>query len=553
MSARMRYTLLIGIPLIMQAFILYHALHYGSLIGPVQWDDVAYLTTGVINLDKFAQAQSIYDIAHHIGRGLDIRVPLAELQTLIGLLISGGEVWGPYALNVLTLLLVLHVVAFKTTKSSTPLFLAVLAFILTLPVTINSLIFLKSDWKGGLLIAAAMFVLNTAAERNDSRLKLLGAGILGFALASKLTAFYLPVLAVALLALYEGYGFVLARSSLSPGGGLVADGVAWSRQQWRTWLGCLALTLLPYCLFFASNAASNIRYIRQALTSVWFDNLTRLERAAFYSPFSADGAAAWGMLPVLLLLFAGGAAFIALRQRRYRDLLPMAIIGIAMAMFVAPLILAKTSNITFGSTLYGVAIGGTLVVMHQFVRGSGRWGGAIALAITLVVALPGSVPLSNSAYGLHVQRIPNAELRALKSTYGQIARAIGESSTGRPNVLVYYDHLYAPDRNLTILHFQQTGRILDTAVAEDLQDITRLRTQLEQTHFALTLHLDNGPAELPYGNGTDSPLRVDAKVDAAVAQQAGFVRVSAWPVRGGEIRLYRNSALQNEGTQGDRL
>jgi hypothetical protein len=547
-TARLR--ILVAALLLLQLYVVYYSFNNGVLQGPVQMDDTAYLERSLMNLDVLTASQSPSDL---VRATMDVRLhaPLAELSTMLGLLVSGGELWAPFALNVLLVLLAAYAIALRTTPLNGALFAAILIFLLTQPLTINALTYLKSDWKGGVLMAAAIFSLHEAAEQNDRNLKLLGAGLLGLAVVSKLTAFYLPVFALGVLGVFELYGFVArnSRRRSVPYSGVesAADGRttfrSWLAGERRTWALCAALAVMPYVLFFLLGARGNVTYIREALGSVWYDGLTVGQRAASYTPIHPDGAAAWGTLHLSFAVFAVANIGIALFRRDYRHLTSLAVVVLLFVVFMAPLAAARTSNITFGGTMIGVVVGGTLIAMCAFARSLPRWGGMLALLVTVVLALATQWPLSSSGYPLEYGKPPGAQLRALHATYAQIAAKLESSPGRRPSVVAFYNHLFAPVRNLTILHFQQTGDIVRTVNLTDISDLDVVRQRLAMSKFALTLV---STSEDPYPPGVvTNPEPVDGRgADELVAHNSDFVFVDRWAIDAGEIRLYRNSAFQ---------
>jgi hypothetical protein len=195
--------------LLVQAFVLYRAFHYGPMAGLVPWDDCLTIQRGLHNLRILAGAYAPWAMLMSLG-DVVIHSPVSDLQAMLGLVVGGGAIWVSYALNVGALLLALYAVLFKAGRPSPCRFLALAIFILVQPVTINSLTFLKADWKGGLLLAAALFTLYEAVDQDRRDLKLFGAGLLGLAIAAKLTAFYMPVFALMVLVAFEALA-ILAR------------------------------------------------------------------------------------------------------------------------------------------------------------------------------------------------------------------------------------------------------------------------------------------------------------------------------------------------------
>ena len=137
-------------------------------------------------------------------------------------------------------------------------------------------------------MAAAMFVLFDAAEESSNYSRAVGAALLGLMSITKLTAFYLPVLALGVFLVFEFYGALKRRLAAKEASKLswttfkdvFKDLGAISRQ--RTL--CEALILLPYLFFFLYKHKELLGYIRFALGPMWADGLTVSERLVFYSP-----------------------------------------------------------------------------------------------------------------------------------------------------------------------------------------------------------------------------------------------------------------------------
>ena len=312
-KARLWWALAAAIGL--QSFILYYQLNYGALVDLIPWDDCAIVLRGLENLDKLAQAHSLW---HMLGAALhlDIHAPVSDIQGIVGLLLAGGAIWGPYALNVICLCIAIYAIS-TTAAMEDPIFFGTsVLFLLVQPITFRALAELKSDWQGGILLATALFLLFDAAEDNNNHSRILGAALLGLMLITKMTAFYLPVLALAVFLLFEFYGALKHKlaakdePSLSP--------AAWKRalaslgEIDRQRMICVALILVPYLLFFYYSHKALLPYIQAALGPIQRDGLTVPERLLFYSPL--DGhippdvqGAVWGGLHFMFLIFLSAA------------------------------------------------------------------------------------------------------------------------------------------------------------------------------------------------------------------------------------------------------
>jgi hypothetical protein len=94
----------------LQIFIVYYQLNYGALVGLIPWDDCAVLQRGLVNLDKLAQAHSFWQALVAALR-LAIHAPVSDIQTIVGLLLTGGATWGPYTLNVTCLCIAMFAIS----------------------------------------------------------------------------------------------------------------------------------------------------------------------------------------------------------------------------------------------------------------------------------------------------------------------------------------------------------------------------------------------------------------------------------------------------------
>ena len=67
---------------------------------------VLFFLRGFKNLDRLAHAQTVMGAVIAV-RHFEIHAPLSDMQTAVGLLFSGGQIWGPYLLNAAWFALVL--------------------------------------------------------------------------------------------------------------------------------------------------------------------------------------------------------------------------------------------------------------------------------------------------------------------------------------------------------------------------------------------------------------------------------------------------------------
>ena len=85
---------------------------------------------------------------------------------------------------------------------------------------------------------------------------------------------------------------------------------------------------------------------------------------------------AWGGLHFMFLIFLAAGLIAALFKRAWLHVLACTGILPIAAVFLAPLVLAHTSNISFGAPFFGTIMGGTLIFLRIFVANTPRVGRA---------------------------------------------------------------------------------------------------------------------------------------------------------------------------------
>ena len=511
----------VALALSVHAYVLYYAFHYGTLSGLLQWDDCAIVVRGLTNLDQLVTATSgsgLLRAALH----LDIHSPLSDLQTLIGLLLSGGQTWGPYVLNATWVALVLAAVLRTYERRDAVLAATAVLFILCQPLTVNALADLKSDWEGGLLLAGALFVYTRGAQTARADLKLWGAVLLGLATLSKLTAFYLPVVAAVAVLLYEWYAAVLEGRSIDR----------------RLLVVRLLIAVGPFVLFFLAKLRPTIAYIRTATGSGWADGLSMLGRAWFYGPYGPDSAMEWGTLHVSCALLVGATLVVAWRRKDVVHPGALLVHGCVGAMLLAPLLVAN-SNHSFAATFLGVIVSATLISVDYLARSLAPRREWIVAALVVACILPAGLPFKNSNYYSQFP-VTSIELRQIARTYGRIVDTmVAESRADAPHVIVFYDHVFAPHPNLSIEYFRKTGRLPSIDRVDDLAD-PRWKQGVTTADFVLTIVPNSTTAPVPNLYPT-YPITKDPAAAESLVRAAGvFDPVGVFAVRGGEIHLYRN-------------
>jgi hypothetical protein len=531
----------------LQLFVLYYQLNYGALVGLIPWDDCLVVLRGLENLDKFAQAHSLW---HVIGaaRHLDIHAPVSDLQSTVGLLFSPGAMWGPYALNLIYLCIAIYAISTTTALRNPVFFAASVLFLLMQPITFSALAELKSDWKGGLLMAAALFVLFDSAEANNDRGRILASALLGLMLITKMTGFYLPVLTLSVFFVFELYRSFRHRlatedpSTLSPGVRAVAglSRIAHPRTI------CIALILIPYLSFFYYSHEALLVYIHNALGPLYTDGLTISERLLYYSrgtpwhlysPILSKDVP-WGGLHFTFVIFLAAGLTAALLKRAWLHVLACAgVLAIAMA-FLAPLALAHTSNMSFGAPFFGTLIGGILILMQIFVANTSRRVALIAPIAMLVLALPSELPLSpiRDLTGVPVDR---STVEHYRSIYDDMVDRIARHATpAEPKVVFTFELFVAPYPNLSIRYFQRTGHFLSTFRIDDFAD-SDASSMLVDADFMVTITPSGGTGTVPNVGGNFPTSTDPALGDARVRASGRYELISSYQVQGGEIRLYQ--------------
>lgn len=501
---------------------------HGVFSGLLPWDDCLILLRQLYNLKILGGADSLPDLIRRIGLVI-VHSPISDLPTLAGLALSRGATWGPYAFNGLVVTAGLLVALMRTGRTPWLLFLALAAVILGQPMTRYAVTLLKADWKAGVLMACAVFTLHAASTRGDRRLQLWGAGLLGLAVAAKLTAFYGPLFAIATLAAFEILAFAARRAEgpITPG-----EYVAQARPVLSK---AVALAVGPYIAFYLWGVwgvwgAHGLQgYIAFALSDLWNDGMVPLQRAASYAPFSSNPA--WGSLSWQLLIFGSGALVLAWRRGDRLLLLALAIfLGLAL-MQLAPLTVAQTSNPEFGAVLVGVVLGAVLVCVQALATAFPRAATGVALILGLAIPTARALPLYTPE-----QTPTQAELKGLQQTYRRlVADAAARSPTGRPTMLVTFEHLFAPFPNLSLLYYERTRRLMDVDRL-DQTDAAAL-ARLVKAEFVVTLMPANGPVHGLVTRFYSS--RDPAAADRWVAAQPRFARVGAYAIPGSELRLYQ--------------
>ena len=534
-----RIVVLFAAVALLGAWVLYFEFHDGAFAGLLPWDDCEVIRRGLQNLQILSGSHTPAGWLR-IFPSLRIHAPLSDFQAMLGLLASGGAYWGPFVLNIVLVALVVYVVCVECIGRDDVLAAAIAVAVLLEPLAINSLIFVKSDWKVGLLVGGAIFALYQSVERRSVRLRYWGAGLLSLGILGKLTAFYLPFLAIGIMAVFECYRVVAERAADPQRGPLGADLVG--RLRPRQWAGPAALAALPFMLLFAISFSSLIGYIRKFTAGYWDDHLSLVRRAWYYSPGSPEGAVAWGHAHIAFAALAGCALVFAGSARRGRYLLSLAALVLVGLGFALPVVVVHTSNITFGAGIIGVALGGTLIAMTVLAEAAPRLGSWGSLLIACAVSARVQLPLSTTAYLVGPQ--PTADqLRAYPAAFDGIAHSIEETGAVKPRVLFFFEDLFAPSPDLDLVYFHDTGRFPWTSRVDAMSDSLVFGPQLDSVDVALTFRKGPLVPELGPAAGLYTQIPIGLQADAAdayLARRSDFTLAGSYPVPGGEIEVYRS-------------
>jgi hypothetical protein len=528
----------IGLIAVLEAFLLYRAFHIADFAKIIPWDDCSILDLALLRLSRAGHAGSLLGLVK-MAQDLAPHSPIADYQAMLGYLFSGGGAWGPYALNALPLALGL-MLAWPALARRTPIVLAPILLALSFhPLTIYSLTNLKSDWKAGFLAALAIYVFVQAVRSMARRDWLIASGLMGAAVVCKLTAFYIPPLALMMLGYFE-FVAALANALAAPQRrgpvAAVIDALGRMIGRWREIALEALLVAGPYGLFFLYGSHSHfntIRYIKGALSSTWIDGLTTLGRAGVYAP---PANPAWGPLAWLLPLSAVLAVFIALRFRRLALWQPLLLGVPAMALFLAPLVFGKTSNIEFSGLFVGVALGTALALASDVATQGRRWTAVMAVVLLASCGL--------STFTSYRPPLTEAQLRDQDhavEVYEAIANQV-IALRREPDTTIdfYYEDSVYPQSNLALKYFAKTGRRLDITRIDLLPGMPDAPSAAEPGDFTLVASPDPGVVTVGY-----APSRFlwatknSGPAHAYVTRLPNMALVQAFPWKGGHIELYR--------------
>jgi len=543
---------IVALPIILQAAVFYYSVNYGILRGPLVRDDAYTTLQALERISSFLIADSFAVNLRRIVH-LWFHSPIANMQTGGALLLSGGNLLAAFALNFWCLSLSLYFLLARSRLESAPLKLAITLLVALQPLAIASLLFIKADFKGGLFMAAGIFLLYRAVECNDSKLKIFGAASLSLAVIAKTTAFYGPIFALGILILFEIYAFVQQWEESKS----LFDARARVAAELRVLAVCVVIVTTPYLFFFSLRAKDYVEYIRFGLSAVWADGLTVLDRAWYYSPASSDGAALWGKLHLEFLLFTITALAISIIRRNFSSALLLVMLCFAMGVYALPLVFARTSNMEYAGTAIGVVLGSTLVAIMIVVKSSDQWRAYAVMTAVILFTLFTRMPLDFDppTFGgaPQVDRFTKLEMEELGRAYQQIAGTIAaQTDKAQPVVTVFFHHTAAVPPNLSIEYFRRTANFLDLKDVWNLSDDKAVSSALKASDFLLAIiPADPNKTYVP-GMNSVFPISADpGQADRCIAAKSFLERSGSYPIPGGAIRLYKRSKdTHNESDPG---
>jgi hypothetical protein len=525
-----------GLLLLLEAFLLYAAFHGGQFSRIIPWDDCSVLDLALLRLQTASGAASLLGLALK-AQDLAPHSPIADIQAMLGYLVSGGRVWGPYALNVAPLALGLWL-AWPTLARRPPHVLAPLLLALSFhPLTVYSLTNLKSDWKGGFFAALSIYVFVQAVRTMSRRDWLAASALMGAAVLCKLTAFYVPPLALIMLGYFE-FVAALLNSTEAPGRSLassIVEALKAMLGRWRDIALETALIAGPYGLFLLYGSHSHfntIQYIKAALSSTWTDGLSWLGRTEFYGPTANP---AWGPVAWLLPLTAAISIYIALRSRRAELWLPLVLGLPTLALFAAPLIFAKTSNIEFAGLFIGIALGMTLALAADIASEGRRWSLAIG---ALLIAGCFLSTFESYRRPLTPQQLRDQDyaVSVYETVTNKIIALRKDADTG---LNVYYEDTIYPEPNLNLRYFEKTGGRLDVTRIDALPGAPKAPA-FKDADFTLVASPDPGVATVGYApDQFHWTTKNSALTHDFVSHLPNQTLVQSFPWKGGRIELYR--------------
>lgn len=491
--------------LLLQLAVLAH-LETVLWVGPViPWDDIAFVERSLLNLDWIRGWRS----------ELLLHAPLGDVQTLLGMGATGFDFRGPYLLNFPHVAALTLFISYYLRSFSGPFRAAVTVVVLVFAPTFMLTTQLKSDYKGGLYFSMATLLLfepGVLGLVSWRRVVTIAACLL-LALYAKMTAIYVPAIAVGTLGLHYFRSIGLR---LPEGAG--------SRARYA---GLAALVFCGYGAVLAIQWDHLVAYVRWALSDKWSDpRHPGLGHYLFYTPFGETGRYWFVQAAVAAALFVR----VLLRGNAHdrRDVLCVALVALT---FWAPLLRNSNYNVDFGSYFYYAVVAVLLVGLRsspgQRSNGASPNGAPLwALAgVSLSAVLAFKSPL--------LERREWGRLEGGDAALTQVSEAIHAERSGL-RVTFLFDSLVLPHPNLSVIHRLTHGRLLAMNRVDQFEEVV---PALGETDFVVALDAESFPALVDLPQWTANVRRAEV-VELLDAEPRARL-VGTYPVHGGALRLYR--------------
>lgn len=445
-----------------------------SLILP--WDDVQYVARNIFNIDRL-ESSSVTAFLR-----LRLHAPLADLQTLTVLLLSNLNPIAVFFSNFVFLAATSLFCAYYFREQRGFVWLFALLVVALFPAFYPVPTFIKPDFKGGLLFCMASLLLFEpgASGSNRARMATIAALFLA-AVSAKLTAFYLPVVALGTLVLA-----ILVNAnwpaSLSARGLIALPSV--SRQQLMIHALVGAAVVLGYLALALPQLGHLKQYVSYALSDTWNDGLTTVEHLLFFSPFSDRAGKMWASHGLLLAVGASWAWFRGLLSAR--ELRTLAALLTVSAVFTLPLLMARNyHNVEYGSYFYFSVLACLLFLIRALAdKLSLRARRILCLVVPLLLAITYSTPRL-------VMRPALEDAEIIHAALSDISEQVADSDvTGRKRVAFLFDNLFLPPPNLQIIHFKTYGEYIS---APRIDQLDALPAGIAEAHFVVAS--DNAAAD----------------------------------------------------------
>lgn len=321
------------------------------------YDDVTYLVDGMTRLavlERSGIGGFIADLHAH-----PAHAPFMAVTSAFGFLLSGGAVWGPYALNSLWVFFAAGVVLLVLRDLDLKSRLGIAVALLAAPLFGFAIVEFRPDPVWGLLVGlcAALVVTVDIAQASRSRSLLLGL-LVGTAVIAKPTA--APASAAVILAAYLGQlasslvlSAPLPKRALTRNSLIVAVGAA--------------LVVVPYAMASGVEILAYIMAVMHSGNSVWRTDTSALGQITYYlNPDLGPLMMGWvwyAALPVLALCLG-----VLVYAKDRRGLCAFAGILCALGIAYAIVTVSSVKSPMIGSILYGMIIGSIAWSSGQIVR-----------------------------------------------------------------------------------------------------------------------------------------------------------------------------------------